>query len=97
MVAFYRLFAWHAILEFYWMPESVPTLYFLGAAPFSSGSSLSIWGTIDPLARHVPFGCFLLHDQPSLGQQLFFPADHEYFYFLSADPCYYDDMHPGHG
>ena len=31
------------------------------------------------------------------GQQLFFLANHKYFYFLSADPCYYDGMHSGHG
>ena len=97
MVVFYRLFAWYATLEFYRMPEPVPSLYSLGDAPFFSGFLSILRGTIGPPARHVPSGCFLLHDQPSLGQQLFFPADHEYFYFLSADPCYYDDMHPGHG
>ena len=93
MVAFYRLFAWHAILEFYWMPEPVLSLYSLDVVPFSFGFLSILWGTIGPPTRHVPSGCFLLHDQPSLGQQLFFPADHEYFYFLSVDPCYYDDMH----
>ena len=97
MVAFYRLFAWHAILEFYWMPKPVLSLYSLGDAPFSSGFLSILRGTIGLPARHASFGCFLLHDQPSLGQQLFFSADHEYFYFLSVDPCYYDDMHPGHG
>ena len=97
MVAFYRLFAWHAMLEVYRILESVPTLYSLGAAPFSSGFLSFLRGTIGLPARHVPSGRFPLHDQPSLGQQLFFLADHEYFYFLSADPCYYDDMHPGHG
>ena len=97
MVATYRLFAWYATLEFYRMPEPVPSLYSLGVAPFSSGFLSILWGTIGLLARHVPSGCFLLHDQPSLGQQLFFPADHEYFHSLSTDPCYYDDMHPGLG
>ena len=81
MVAFYRLFAWHAILELYWMPESVPTPYSLGVALFSSGSLLNLLGTIGLPAKHVPSDCFLLHDQPSLGQQLSFPTDHEYFYF----------------
>ena len=97
MVASYQLFAWYATLEFYRMPEPVPSLFSLGAAPFSSSSSLSLRGTIGLPAKHVPSGGFLLHDQPSLGQQLSFPTDHEYFYFLSADPCYYDDMHSGHG
>ena len=96
MVAFYRLFALHAILEVYWIPKPVPTLYSLGAAPFSSGFLSILRGTIGLPTRHVPFGCFLPHDQPSLGQQLFSPADHEYFYFLSADP-YYGDMHPRQG
>ena len=97
MVASYQLFAWYAILEFYRMAEPVPSPYSLGVALFSSGSVLNLRGTIGLPAKHVPSGCLLLHDQPSLGQQLFFLADHEYFYFLSADPCYYDDMHPGHG
>ena len=97
MVAFYRLFAWYATLEFYRIAEPVLSPYSLGIALFSSGSLLNLQGTIGLPARHAPSGCLLLHDQPSLVQQLFFPADHEYFYFLSADPCYYDDMHPGHG
>ena len=97
MVASYQLFAWYATLEFYRMAEPVLSPYSLGVALFSSGFLLNLWGTIGLPAKHVPSGCFLLHDQPSLGQQLFFPADHEYFYFLSTDPCYYDDMHPGHG
>ena len=79
------------------MSEPVPSLYSLGVASFSSGFLLKLLDTIGLPAKHVPSDCFLLHDQPSLGQQLFFPADHEYFYFLSADPCYYGDMHPRHG
>ena len=79
------------------MAKPVLSLYSLGAATFSSGFLSILWGTIGLPARHAPFGCFLLHDRPSLGQQLFFPADHEYFYFLSVDPCYYDDMYLGHG
>ena len=97
MVASYQLSAWYAIFEFYRVPEPVPSLYSLGAAPFSFDFLSILWGTIGLPARHAPFGCLLLHDQPCLGQQLFFLADHEYFYFSSADPCYYDDMHPGHG
>ena len=97
MVASYRLFARYATLEFYRMSEPVPSLYSLGVAPFSSGFLLNLLDTIGPPAKHIFFHCLSLHDQPSPGQQLFFPADHEYFYFLSVDPCYYDDMYPGHG
>ena len=97
MVASYQLFAWYATLEFYWMVEPIPSPYSLGVALFSSSFLLNLRGTIGLPVKHVPSSCFLFHDQPSLGQELFFPADHEYFYFLSADPCYYDDMHPGHG
>ena len=97
MVVSYQLFAWYATLEFYRMAEPVPSPYSLGVALFSSGFLLNLWGTIGIPAKHVPSGYFLLHDQPSHGQQLFFPTDHEYFYFLSADLYYYDDMHPEHG
>ena len=97
MVAFYQLFACYATLEFYQMAEPVLSPYSLGIALFSSGFLLNLRGTIGLPTKHVSSGCFLLHDQPSLGQQLFFPADHEYFYFLSTDPCYYGDMHPKHG
>ena len=97
MVAFYRLFAWYATFEFYRMPEPVPSLYSLGAAPFSSGFLSILRGTIGLPTKCTLPCCFLLHDRPSLGQQLFFPADHEYFYFLSAGPCYYGDVYPGHG
>ena len=81
MAAFYRLFAWHATLEVYRILGPVPTLYSLGATPFSSGSSLVLWGTIGLPAKCTLSCRFLLHDEPSLGQQLFFLADHEYFYF----------------
>ena len=97
MVASYRLFAWYATLEFYRMPEPVPSLYSLGIVPFSSGFLLNLLDTIGLPAKHVFFRCLLLHNQPSLGQQLIFQADHEHFYFLSTDPCHYDDVNPGHG
>ena len=97
MVAFYRPSAWYAILEVYRMPEPVPSLYSLGIAPFSSSSLLNLLDTIGPSAKHIFFRCLSLHDQPSPGQQLSSQADHEHFYFLSADPCYYDDMHLEHG
>ena len=85
MVAFYRLFAWYAILKVYRMPEPVPSLYSLGVAPFSPGFLLILLDTIDLPAKHTFFRCLPLHDQPSPDQQLFFQADHEHFYFLSAD------------
>ena len=75
------------------MPKPVPTLYSLGVAPFSFGFLLNLMDTIGPPTKHIFFHCFLLHNQPSPGQQLFFQADHEHFYFLSVNPCYYDDMH----
>ena len=96
MVAFYRLSAWYAILKVYRMPEPVPSLYSLGVAPFSSSFLLILLDTIGLSAKHIFFRC-LLHNQPSLGQQLFFPADYEHFHFLSADPCYYDDIHLEYG
>ena len=97
MVDFYQLSALYAILEVYRMPEPVPTLYFLGVAPFSSGFLLNLLDTISLPAKHIFFRCLLLCNQRSPGQQLFFPADYEYFHFLSADPCYYDDMHLEYG
>ena len=38
-----------------------------------------------------------VHNQPNFDQQLISQADHEHFYFLSADPYYYDDTHLEHG
>ena len=96
MVAFYHLFAWYATLEVCRMPDHVPSLYSLGVAPFSSGFLLNLLDTIGLPAKHIFFRC-LLRNQPSPSQQLFFPADYEYFHFLSADPCYYDDMYFEHG
>ena len=95
MVAFYRLFAWYATLDSYRMPKPVLSLYSLGIAPFSSGFLLNLLGTTGLPATHIFFHCLPLHDQPSPDQRLFFQADHEHF--LSADPCYYDDMHLEHG
>ena len=82
MVALYQLFALHAILEACRMPESVPTLYSLGAAPFSSGFLSNLLDTIGLPAKHILFRCPLLHNQPSLDQPLIFQADHEHFYFF---------------
>ena len=82
MVVFYRLSTWYAILEVYRMPKPVPSLYSLGVAPFSSSFLLNLLDTIGPPAKHIFFRCLSLHDQPSPGQQLFFQADHEHFYFF---------------
>ena len=79
------------------MLEPVPTLYSLGIAPFFSGFLSNLLDTIALLAKHTPPHYPLLYNQLSFDQQLAFQADHEHFYFLSADPCYYDDTHPEHG
>ena len=78
------------------MPEPVPTLYSLGVAPFSSGFLSNLLDTIVLSAKHILSRYLLLHNQPSLDQQLFFQANYEHFYFLSVNPCYYD-MHLEHG
>ena len=96
MVAFYRLFAWCATLDVHRIPKPVPTLYSLGVTPFSSGFLLNLLDTIGLPAKHILSRC-LLHNQPSLDQQLFFQANYEHFHFLSADPCYYDDTYLEHG
>ena len=97
MVAFYRLFAWYATLEFYWVPELVLSACSLGAAPSSFGFLSNLLGTTGLPATYIFFHRLPSHDQPNLDQRLFSQADHEHFYFLSADPCYYDDVSPGHG
>ena len=97
MVAFYRLFAWYAIIEVYRMPEPVLTLYSLGIAPFSSSFLSDLIDTISLPIKYIFSRSLLLHNQPNLDQPLFFPADYEHFHFLSADPCYYGDMHLEHG
>ena len=79
------------------MPELVPSLYCLGVAPFSFGFLLNLLDTIDLPTKYIFLRCPLLHNQLSLDQSLFFPTDHEHFHFLSADPCYYDDMYLEHG
>ena len=79
------------------MPEPILALYSLGIAPFFSGFLSNFLDTIGLPAKHILPHYFLLHNQPSLDQQLIFQADHEHFYFLSADPCYYYDTHLEHG
>ena len=79
------------------MLEPVLVLCFLGVALFFSSFLSNLLDTIGLPAKHIFSHYFLLHNQPSFDQQLFFPANYEHFYFLSADPCYYGDMHLEHG
>ena len=76
------------------MPEPVLALCSLGVAPFFSGFLSNLLGTIALPAKHILLH-HLLHNQSSSDQQLISQADHEHFYFLSADP-YYDDTHLKH-
>ena len=76
------------------MPVPVPTLYSLGVALFFFGFLLNLLDTIGLPAKHILLHYF--HNQPSFDQQLIFQTDHEHFYFLSADPSYYDDTHLEH-
>ena len=78
------------------MPESVLDLYFVGVVPFFSGFLLNLLDTIVLPTKHILPHYFLFHNQPSFDQQLASQANHEYLYFLSADP-YYDDTHLEHG
>ena len=78
------------------MPEPILALYYLGIAPFFSGFLSNLMNTIGLLAKYILLH-YLLHNQPSFDQQLAFQTDHEHFYFLSADPCYYDDTHLKYG
>ena len=78
------------------MPEPVPTLYSLGVASFSSGFLSNLLDTIGLPNKPIFSRYLLFHNQPSLDQRLFFQANYEHFHFLSADPCYYDDMHLEH-
>ena len=79
------------------MPEPILGLRSLGFALFFSGFLSDLLNTIGLPAKHILPHYFLLHNQPSFDQQLASQADHEHFYFLSADPCNYDDMHLEHG
>ena len=79
------------------MPEPVLILCSLGVAPSFSGFLSNLLDTIALLAKCILLYYLLLHNQPSFGQQLAFQADHEHFYFLSADPYHHDDTHLEHG
>ena len=79
------------------MPEPIPTLYSLGAAPLSSGFLSNLLDTICLLVKHIIARYFFLHNRPNFDQQLVLQADHEHFYILSADTCYYDETRLEHG
>ena len=79
------------------MPEPVLALYSLGVAPFFSGFLSNLLDTIALPAKHILPYYFLLYNQPSFDQQFASQADHEHFYFLSVNPCYYDDTRLEHG
>ena len=79
------------------MPKSILALCSLGVVPFFSGLLSNLLGTIALPAKHTLPHYLFLHNQLSFDQQLASQADHEYFYFLSVDPYYYDDTHLEHG
>ena len=78
------------------MPEPVLALRSLGVVPFFSGFLSNLLDTIALPAKHTLPHHLFLHNQPSFDQQLASQANHEHFYFLSADP-YYDGTHLEHG
>ena len=78
------------------MPELVLALRFLGVVPFFSGFLSYLLDTIALPAKHTLPHYLLLLNQPNFDQQLASQADHEHFYFLSAD-LYYDDTQFEHG
>ena len=79
------------------MLEPIPVLYSLAVAFFFSDFLSDLLDTIGHPAKYILLHYFLLHNQPSFDQQLAFLADHEHFYFLSTNPCYYDDTRLEHG
>ena len=79
------------------MPELILALCSLGIALFFSGFLSNLLDTIGLPAKHILPHDFPPHNQPSFDQQLIFQAGHEHFYFLIADPCYYDDTHLEYG
>ena len=79
------------------MLELVPVLCSLAVALFFSGFSLDLLDAIGLPAKHILSHYLLLHNQPSFDQQFASQANHEHFYFLIPNPCYYDDTHLEHG
>ena len=78
------------------MPDPILAPYSLGIVPFFSSFWLNLLDTIALPTKHT-LPHYLLHNQPNFDQQLASQADHEHFYFLSADPYYGDDTHLEHG
>ena len=78
------------------MLEPILALCSLGIAPFFLGFLSNLLDNIALPAKHTLPHYLLLHNQPNFDQQIAFIADHEHFYFLSADP-YYHDTHLEHG
>ena len=68
-----------------------------GVAPFFSGFLSNLLGTIALPAKYILLLHLLLHNQSSSDQQLAFQGNHEWFYFLSADPHHYIDIQFDHG
>ena len=97
MVDPYRLFVYHATLEVYQMPKPILALCPLGIIPFFSSFLSNLLDTIALPTKCILSRHLLPYNQPSLDQQLFFQTNYEHFHFLSADPCYHDDMHLEHG
>ena len=79
------------------MPDPILDLCSLGIVPFFSSFLSNLLDIIGLPAKHILPHYFLLHNQPNFDQQLISQADHEHFYFLSADPYYGDDTHLEHG
>ena len=79
------------------MPKPVLALCSLGIVPFFSSFLSNLLETIALPAKHTLPHYLLLHNQPSFDQQLASQANHEHFYFLSADPNYYEDTLLKHG
>ena len=79
------------------MLEPILVLCSLAIALFFSSFLSDLLDIIGLPAKHILLHYFLLYNQPSFDQQLFFQADYEHFHFLSTDPCYHDDTHLEHG
>ena len=79
------------------MLEPILVLCSLAIALFFSGFLSDLPETIGLPTKHIVLHYSLLHNQPSFDRQLASQANHEHSYFLSTDPCYYDDTHLDHG
>ena len=79
------------------MPDPILAICSLGVVPFFSCFLSNLLDTIAIPTKHIVPHHPLLHNQPCFDQQLASRADREHFYFLSADPYYYDYTHFEHG